>query len=227
MAEVRTRSLTTTAVVSTGGSQGVVVSNRPDNYSHIKSRYFQSLNLSKTKGQEDANNARLSKLKLQQNHNPSSSASQPIPTPNRKRSITQPLNVRKPGEDKSIDSHNNTNNQPSDYFVPFAMSVPTSVILGSSFAPYGASIMSRPSLDQRPTGAYSDEQFFDDDIDSDDDYFDSREISQPILIPSQANKYIEDDEAAKRTLTARPVLEDNYVEQRRKNAKIRSLVAAE
>jgi len=207
-----------------------------DNYKHIKTRYFQSLNLGKAR-QSSSNGSTNSNSPAKSTPTKKAPISTPfIPIPNqthtRKRSNTQPVafyqqpvphnTSNQIPERKSNPLNTQNQSQNPDYFVPFAMSVPANVILSQSFAP---SYIPRSSLyDSRDNLMDLDEDLVGPRESEEFDGFEF-EHSQPIEIP------VMDEEELQMTVAKSNFVDrdtdDFETSQRRRNAKLRSMVPIE
>ena len=212
---------------STPSASAPAAAPKDPNYKSIKTRYFQSLNLGKHRGPAPVSGGSATPGKK-----PTATAAMPIQrTHTRQRSNTQPAVFLSgpPSAAESMPSAGGGRPMPgtapaggSDYFVPFAMSVPAHMLLENAMAP---SYMPRSLLDSRDTSLEDlDEDVIGRNHHADDDF----EHSQPIAIPVGAAGAHSDD--------SRPLLDPNFVdhdansidkEQRRRAAKIRTLVSSE
>lgn len=183
-------------------------------YKAIKTRYFQSLNLGKQRSPRAS--AEGSSAPAPPRKPIPTATSAPIATHVRRRSNTQPGVFFAPLPPKE------ERKQPSsaDNYMQFAMSVPAHMILGQSYAP---SYMPNSSLDARLPRDASFE-----DLDDEPIYGRGRAVSFESSQPIQITGNSQDDSP--------PLAASNFVDretddaeavQRRRAAKIRSMVSAE
>jgi len=187
-----------------------------DNYRQIKTRYFQSLNLGKAR--QTAGPTNPPAKPLSKKIPPTSS---PIPTHVRKRSNTQPAqNGDRKTSPAAVIPPAATSNQ-ADYFVPFAMSIPANVVLGQSFAP---SYLPRSHLDSRENLLDLDEDLVGPREEWEDE--DMFEHSAPIEIPLVEEHHVPTMSVATPNFVDRDT-NDFEIDQRRRAAKIRSMIPIE